>query len=93
MKTHEEYKGLTDLPITEWRDSFYDRYFIDGVEELKITKKRLGITETPPSYMGGSADPPKIEGVRQSGRQKKMPAKFKDYEFFDPKKRVGKNWS
>ena len=99
MATHTEHKGLTEAPITEWKDSFYDRYFIDGVEELKITKKRLGITETPPSYMGGEIkkveDTTVIEGGRatRAGRRTVKPKKFDDYEFFDPKKRVSKNWS
>ena len=90
---HNEFKTDTDYPIIQFSNKgFYDYFYIDDIEEMKITKTRLGITDKPPSYMGGSVNVPKVEGVRQSGRQKKMPEKFKDYEFFDPKKRVSKNW-
>ena len=98
METHEEYKGLTEAPITEWRDSFYDQYFIDGVEEMKIAKKRLKITEKPPPFLGGKTnivnEVKVIEGgsTTRVGRRTIRPKKFDDSEFFDLTKRVIKKW-
>ena len=97
---HNEYKKDTDYPITQFSNKgFYDYFYIDDIEELKIAKKRLGITETPPEYMGGEVrivnTVKVIEGGRSTrvGRQTVRPKKFDDSEYFDPKKRVSKNWS
>jgi hypothetical protein len=96
---HNEFKTETDYPITQFSDKgFYDYFYIDDVEEMKIAKTRLGITEKPPEYMGGEVHIVNkvkiIEGGRSTrvGRQTVRPKKFDDSEYFDLKKKVGKNW-
>ena len=96
---HNENKAETDYPIIQFSNKgFYDYFYIDEIEEMKIAKTRLKIVEEVPSYMGGGVDIPKVEGahkasVRKSGRVRKTPAKFKDSVFFDISKSTSKNWS
>jgi hypothetical protein len=97
---HTKYKSDTDYPILVFsKKGFYDYFYIDGVEEVKIATKRLGISDKPPIYIGGKVKmvegEPKIEGgaTTRAGRQVVRPSKFKDSEFFDLKKRVTKKWN
>ena len=91
IECHNEFISDTDYPILGFKEPFYNEFYIDGFEELKILKKELHITKKKPNYMGQKTT--KEEGARKSERTRKVPGKFKDSVFFDITKDVKKEWS
>jgi len=80
---HNEYKEDTHPPILQFEKPKYDKFFIDGIENVK---KRIGIVEEAPSYLPENT-------TTRSGRVVKKSSKLKDYDYIDIKKRVRKKWS
>ena len=96
IATHNAFKADTDYPIMNFSrklsggfltapNYFYNHFFIDDTETIVI-KQRLGITESPPSYL------PQEGAKTRSGRVIKASSKLKDVLHFDLKKKVSKSW-
>ena len=82
---HNEFKDDTDYPILKFAEPFYNKYNVDGIEELHITPER-------PKYM--AQNPVKNDKIRQGSRERRAPKKYigTDYVYFDITKRISEEW-
>ena len=69
IATHKKFEKETDYPLLGFYKPFYNKFFIDGMEEVVLTEK-------PPSYL------PKEGQKTRSGRTVKVSSKLKDSLFF-----------